>query len=117
MQEQTLSIALSPESLGLAVFNGQQLKYLEAYWLHAMPKPADASAGYVLRCIDTFNPTVAVMQAQSDGLPAVRIAILEALRAASRPVIEITEQEIFNSFGDPPIMTALTEHPAKSVST
>jgi hypothetical protein len=104
MQEQTLSISLSPESLGLAVFHGQRLKQLEAYWLHAMPKAAEACAGYVLRCIDTFNPTVALMQKQSGESPDVRLVILEALRATSRPVIEVEDKELFASYGDPPLV-------------
>lgn len=103
MQEPTLSIALSQDSLGLAIFQGQRLTFLEAHSLEAAPKPADTSAGFVLRCIDNFNPVMVVMQPFSDETPEVRSAVLTALRAANRPISEITEQELLASFGDPPI--------------
>lgn len=103
MTESTLSIALSQESLGLAIFQGQCLTFLEAHSLHSVPKPAEASAGFVLRCIDSFNPAVAVMQRSSDELPDIRAAVLEALRASNRPLSEISEHEVLASFGEPPV--------------
>jgi hypothetical protein len=103
MQNQTLSIALSQDSLGLAVFKEQQLEYLEAYSLRAMPKAAEASAGYVLRCIATFLPTTAVLHDAPNTSSEIREAITEALKASGRPVYEISAQEILASFGDPPL--------------
>ena len=103
MPEPTLSIALSQDSLGLAIFQGQRLTFLETHSLQAVSKPAEASAGYVLRCIDSFSPAVAVIQRSADESPDIRAAVLEALRACNRPISEISEQEVLASFGDPPI--------------
>lgn len=102
MQQQTLSIALSSESLGLAIFQGQHLMHLEAYWLHAVPKAAETSRGHLLRSIETFDPTIAIVQPHS-GPPDVQAAIVEALRSASRPVVEVEEEDVMRSFGEPQI--------------
>jgi hypothetical protein len=99
----TLSIALPHDSLGLAIFQGPRLTFLEAHSLQTLPKPAEASAGFVLRCIDTFSPAVAVMQYSSDEAAEIRAAVLEALRASNRAVSEIAEQDLLASFGEPPI--------------
>lgn len=81
MSESSLSIALSQHSLGLAIFKGQQLLFLEAHWLSGLPKAAEASAGFVLRCIDTFHPGSAVIQERSDEAPDTRAAVLDAASA------------------------------------
>lgn len=99
----TLSIALSREGLGLAIFQGPRLTFLEAHSLQTVPNPAEASAGIVLRCIDAFHPAAAVVQRSSDESSDIHAAVLEALRASNRPVSEISEQDLFASFGDPPI--------------
>jgi len=101
--QSTLSIALSHESLGLAIFQGPRLTFLEAHSLQAVPKSAEASAGFALRCIETFSPAVAVMQCPPNESPEIRAAILEVLRASNRPLSEIPEQEVLASFGEPPI--------------
>src|SRR5437899_1190436 len=98
MENQTLSIAFSQDSLGLAIFKEQQLEYLEAHSLRAMPKAAEASAGYVLRCIATFLPATAVLHDAANTSPEIREAITEALKASGRPVYEISEREILASF-------------------
>jgi|SRR6185437_3626522 len=103
MPKPTLSIALSQTSLGLAIFEEHRLNFLEAYSLETLPKAHDAAAGYVLRCVDSFNPALVVMQRSPDTLPDIRAAIFEALRAANRPVSEISEEEVIASFGEPPL--------------
>src|SRR5438067_198297 len=103
MQNQTLSIAISQDTLGLAIFKAQQLEYLEGYSLRAVPKAAEASAGYVLRCMATFFPTTVVLHAAPNALPQIRKAISDALKASGCPVYGISEQEILASFGDPPL--------------
>ena len=103
MPEPTLSIALSPSSLGLAIFQGQDLTFLETHLFQAIPKPAEAVAGFVLRCIDDFNPAAAVMQDATDEPPEIRAAVVQALRGSNRPISEISGEEVLASFGNPPL--------------
>lgn len=103
MPQPTLSIAISQASLGLAIFLEQRLTFLEVHSLQGLPKPAEASPGYVLRCVDKFRPERALMQRSPDEPENVRAAVFEALRAVNCPLQEIPEQEVFSSFGDPPI--------------
>ena len=103
MFEPTLSIAISQDTLGLAVFMEQRLIFLEAHALADIPKAAEASAGFILRIIDSFHPDIAAVQRSSEEPANIHDAVIEALRTADCPVQEITEQEVLASFGDPPI--------------
>lgn len=103
MSKPTLSIAISEKNLGLAVFQEQQLTFLEAHSLAGVPKPAEASAGFIFRAMDSFNPDTAVLQCSPEEPENIRAAILEALHTANCPVQEISEQQVLASFGDPPI--------------
>src|SRR5437588_10201371 len=102
MSDQTLSIAISKGGLGLAIFQGQHLISLEAHTFTILLK-AESSAGHIFKCIERFGPNVAVVQRSTDEPPAIRTAVLEALRACNRPVFEISERDVFTSFGNPPL--------------
>jgi len=101
MPERILSIALSKNSLGIAILEGQHLISLEAHVFETTP--AEHISGPIYRCIEHFKPSAAAIQNSSSHSPEMHTAALGALRATNTPAQEISEGEIFASFGEPPI--------------
>jgi hypothetical protein len=108
MTAHSISFKISPKEVSYAVFREQRLVFWETHSYLSTPKQNVKNAiGDVARCIDRFKTTAAALEPlQSDDETfQLQGAVKEALRNLAVPIFEISEQELFDSFGLPALKT------------
>ena len=112
MNQTSVSLAIKVErrTLAVALFSGRHLEYTQRREISSNGDKAEASAvGFVGWAISNF----AVESAAVEGLPSDRPtrqasltqAVIGVLRERGIPVWEVGKQQLFESFGVPPLRT------------
>jgi hypothetical protein len=108
MTAHSISFKISPKQVSYAVFRGQRLIWWETHsYLSAPEHAAKDAIGDVARCIDRFKATAAALESLQSDDEAFQLqsAVKEALRNLAIPIFEISEQELFDSYGIPALKT------------
>jgi hypothetical protein len=108
MPSHSISFEISSKEVSYAVFRGQQLIFWETHSYLSTPEENVKNAiGDVARCIDRFKATAAALESLQTDNEAFQLqgAVKEQLRDLAIPILEISEQELFDSFGLPALKT------------
>jgi len=107
-----LSIRIERRTIGITVFHGERLEYVDSRQLSSDNEKAVASAaGFVRWILARFSIESAALEAIVNGHEIQRRALHDAIAAALRermlPIWEIPRPVLLASFGHPPLRSRL----------
>jgi len=108
MTSHSISFKICVKEVSYAVFRGQRLIFWETHSYLSTPEENVKNAiGDIVRCLARFEPTAAALQLfeGDDEDLQLRGEVKETLRSLAIPIFEISEQELFDSFGLPTLKT------------
>lgn len=108
MTAHSVSLKISPKEISYVVFREQRLIFWETHsYLSTSKETVKNAIGDIVRCIDRFEATAAALESFEGNDQELQLqgAVKETLRSLAIPIFEISEPELFDSFGLPALKT------------